>query len=126
MKKILRYLPELYFMGLGIFWAVENYAASGYKNYIAIMVVWLMFIQIIYQNRIVGLIYGNLTAILSGYMLLATLSEFREFDSLSADSLLVLLFGFGLFLPGLAMGGAMIYKSVKAKQDYDESVLTVS
>lgn len=126
MKKILRFLPELYFMGIGIFWAVENYTASGYKNYIAIMVVWLMFIQIIYQNRIVGLIYGNLTAIVSGYMLLATLSEFREFEGLSADSLLLLLFGFGLFLPGVAMGGAMIYKSVKAKQDYDESVLTVS
>lgn len=126
MKKILRFLPELYFMGIGIFWAVENYTANGYKNYIAIMVVWLMFIQIIYQNRIVGLIYGNLTAILSGYMLLATLSEFREFGGLSADSLLLLLFGFGLFLPGVAMGGAMIYKSVKAKQDYDESVLTVS
>lgn len=126
MKKILRFLPELYFMGIGIFWAVENYTASGYKNYIAIMVVWLMFIQIIYQNRIVGLIYGNLTAIVSGYMLLATLSEFREFEGLSADSLLLLLFGFGLFLPSVAMGGAMIYKSVKAKQDYDESVLTVS
>lgn len=125
MKKVLRFLPELYFMGFGIFWAVENYAATGYKNYIAILMVWLMFIQIIYQNRIVGLIYGNITAIFSGYMLLATLSEFRDYDALSVDSVLLLLFGFGLFLPGVGMGAAMIYKSVKAKEDYDESVLTV-
>lgn len=125
MKKVLRFLPELYFMGFGIFWAVENYAATGYKNYIAILMVWLMFIQIIYQNRIVGLIYGNITAIFSGYMLLATLSEFLDYDALSVDSVLLLLFGFGLFLPGVGMGAAMIYKSVKAKEDYDESVLTV-
>ncbi len=73
-----------------------------------------------------GLIYGNLTAMLSGYMLMATLSEFREYETLCADSLLLLIFGFGIFLPGLAMGAAMIYKSLKAKQKYDENVLTVT
>jgi hypothetical protein len=126
MKKLLRFAPELYFIGLGVFWAIENYFASGYKNYIALLLVWLMFIQILYQNRIMGLIYGNLTAMLSGYMLMATLSEFREYETLCADSLLLLIFGFGIFLPGLAMGAAMIYKSLKAKQKYDENVLTVT
>ncbi len=126
MKKILRYVPELYFMGLGIFWAVENYTASGYKNYIAVSVVWLMFIQIIYQNRILGLIYGNIMAVFSIYMISATISEYNQYDSSGIEGGLVLLFGLGLFIPALTMSAGMIYKSLKAKQDYDESVLTVT
>jgi hypothetical protein len=126
MKKILHYVPELYFMGLGVFWAVENYTASGYKNYIAVSVVWLMFIQIIYQNRILGIIYGNIMAVFSIYMIGATISEFNQYDPVGIEAALVLLFGFGVFIPALTMAAGMIYKSLKAKQDYDESVLTVT
>lgn len=126
MKKLLRYAPELYFIGLEIFWAVENYAASGYKNYIAVSVVWLMFIQIIYQNRIMGFIYGNIMALFSLYMIGATLGDSGALKKFGIDAALILLFGLGIFIPALVMAGAMIYKSLKAKEDYKENVLTVT
>ncbi|OYQ37649.1 hypothetical protein CHU92_07780 [Flavobacterium cyanobacteriorum] len=126
MKKILRYAPELYFIGLGIFWAVENYAASGHKNYFAILVVWLMFIQIIYQNRIMGFIYGNIIGLSSLYMMGSTVCEFNSFKSVEVDAVLILVFGFGIFIPALAMSAGMIYKSLKSKEDYKENVLTIT
>ncbi len=126
MKKILNTLPEFYFMGMGLFWAIESYFASGAVNYIALLATWLLFLQVIYKNRIIGLIYGLAFGTFSGYMLLATISEFAKFETITSQALQLISAGSVLFGCGLAMAGIMVYKFATAKAKYDESVLTVT
>lgn len=127
MKKLIRFTPELYFIAIGIYWAQENFFASGHINYYALLTCWLMFLQLIYKNRYLGLIYGNILGIASLYMIGAVLSEYRDFSNpFEAEGLLLLaVYGF-VFGIGILMGGGMIYRSLKAKQAYDESVLTIT
>lgn len=127
MKTLLKFIPEVYFMGLGIFWAAENYFSSGTINYIALLTVWLLFLQLFYKNRILGLIYGVALGMMSVFMILAVNSEVSEFESFTREALILQTVGWAIFVAGAAAGGAMIYKFAKAKTNYnDESVLTVT
>lgn len=126
MKKILNTLPEFYFMGMGLFWAIETYFSSGSVNYIALLATWLLFLQVIYKNRVIGLIYGLAFGAFSGYMLLATISEFMEFETITFQALQLISVGSVLFGGAVAMAGIMVYKFATAKVKYDESVLTVT
>lgn len=124
MTKLLKMVPELFFMGLGTYWAIENYMASGHVNYIAIFAVWLVFLQLFYKNRILGLIYGVTLTMISGIMMLAVVSEFREFNPGETEGLKLLAWGLSLFGIGALMGLGMVYKYATAKTEYEESVLT--
>lgn len=118
-------MPECYYMGIGIYWAIENYAATGYKNYVALLAVWLMFLQLIYKNRLLGIIYGGALSIISLFMISAVFSEFREVQAVEGDYGMLLGVGLGMFGMGLLMALWMVIRSAMAKHDYDESVLTV-
>lgn len=127
MKKLLKLLPEIYFMGVGIFWAAENYFASGTLNYIALLIVWLLFLQLFYKNRILGLTYGVALGFVSAFMILAVNSEVGDFETITAEALKLQLVGWGIFGAGIIMAGAMLYKFATVKVNYDEeSVLTVT
>jgi len=126
MRKLFNIIPEFYFIGLGIFWLTENYLSSGRINYVAVLVMWLMFLQVIYKNRILGLSYGVIMALASVYMIVATLNEFAAFESFTVEAAKLLGVGAALFGSGLIMGVAMLYKYATAKVSYDESVLTVT
>jgi hypothetical protein len=121
MKKTFNSIPELYFMGMGLFWAAENYFTSGTVNYFALLVTWLLFLQIIYKNRFIGLVYGVILTLFSAYMVLAVVSEFSE-----AKAFELIVVGGTLFATGVYMGALMVYKFAKAEAAYDESVLTVT
>lgn len=122
--KLLKMLPELFFMGLGTYWAIENYLASGHRNYIAILFVWLLFLQLFYKNRILGLTYGIILTCISVYMCLAVLSEFYEFNPGEAQGYKLLAWGFSIFGAGILMGLYMIYNYATANEEYEDSVLT--
>ncbi len=127
MKTLLKFIPELYFMGLGIFWAAENYFSGGVNNYFALLIVWLMFLQLFYKNRILGLIYGTVFGLASAYMVLAVNSEVGDFSKFTIEALQLQLVGWGIFGTALLMAGAMVYRFATEKYDYDEeSVLTVT
>lgn len=127
MKKSLKFIPEIYFMGLGIFWAAENYFTGGVINYIALLLVWLLFLQLFYKNRILGLVYGTILGLISAYMILATNSEVAKFDELTAEALQLQFAGWGIFGAGALMAGVMVYRFATEKENYDEeSVLTVT
>lgn len=125
MKNRFGIIPELFFMGMGMFWAIESYFALGSVNYFALLVTWLLFLQIFYKNRLVGLLYGMALGSFSVYMLLAVTSEYHELESasISMESTAV---GAVLFSAAILMGVAMVYKYVTTKVSYDESVLTVT
>lgn len=111
-------------MGLGTYWAIENYTASGHRNYIAVLFVWLLFLQLFYKNRILGLIYGILVTCISAYMCLAVLSEYYEFEPGETQGYKLLIWGLTLFGVATLFGLAMVYNYAIAKEEYEDSVLT--
>lgn len=125
MRKTFGTFPELFFMGVGLFWIAESYFTMGSINYFAILVTWLLFVQFFYKNRLAGLIYGIAFGSFSVYMLLSLIADNGEAVSPlyvtninAVDSV--------LFAVGIIMSVAMVYKYVTTKVDYDESVLTVT
>lgn len=118
MKQTVQRLPELFFMGLGIYWVAENYLASAHINWIAITFVVLLTIQLIVQNRIGGMVLGIVLGLISAYMLFAVLSEFNEFRTINDKALQLLAFGLGIFGVGVLSATAMVYKFVLLQQDY--------
>ncbi|PZR23319.1 MAG: hypothetical protein DI539_03445 [Flavobacterium psychrophilum] len=125
MRKTFGTFPELFFMGVGLFWIAESYFTLGSVNYFAILVTWLLFVQFFYKNRLAGLIYGIAFGSFSVYMLLSIITGYYEAVSplyvtnvTAIDSV--------LFSVGIIMSVVMVYKYVTAKADYDESVLTVT
>lgn len=125
MRKTFGTLPELFFMGVGMFWIAESYFTWGSVNYFALLVTWLLFVQFFYKNRLAGLVYGIAFGSFSVYMLLTIITGYYE----SVSSLFITnsaVLGAGLFVTGIIMAVAMVYKYVTAKTGYDESVLTVT
>lgn len=125
MRKTFGTLPELFFMGIGMFWIAESYFTFGNVNYFALLVTWLLFLQFFYKNRLAGLVYGIAFGSFSVYMLLAIISGYYE----SVSALFITkstVLSAGLFAIGIIMALAMVYKYVTAKASYDESVLTVT
>jgi hypothetical protein len=125
MRKTFGTLPELFFMGIGMFWIAESYFTLGSVNYFAMLVAWLLFLQLFYKNRIAGLVYGIVFGSFSVYMLLTIITGYYEsVTSFSITDSAIM--GAGLFATGIVMAVAMVYKYVTAKAGYDESVLTVT
>lgn len=125
MKKIFNTAPELYFISAGVFWTAEGFFSNGSINYIALLVTWLLFLQVLYKNRVAGIIYGLALTLGSAWMLMAVLSEFYQMAP-GSKALQLIVAGTGLFGLGTVMAVAMLYKYIKAKVNYDESVLTVT
>ena len=125
MKKFFNTAPELYFISAGVFWTAEGMFSSGSINYIALLVTWLLFLQVLYKNRVAGIIYGLALTLGSAWMLMAVLSEFYQMAP-GSKALQLIVAGTGLFGLGSVMAVAMLYKYIKAKVNYDESVLTVT
>lgn len=126
MKQTVLRLPELFFMGLGMYWVTENYLASAHINWIAIVFVILLAVQLIFQRRIAGMALGLMLGLISAYMLFAVLSEFYEFDVLNGKAFQLLAFGLGIFGVGVISATAMVYKFAILQQNYmkEKSPLT--
>lgn len=124
MKKLLKALPEFYFIGLGIFWITENYFANAQINYIALLITWLIFLQVFYKHKLLGLIYGNVLALFSVYMLLEVLSGYPE--AFLSQQVLSLLFGSAIFSGGLVMAIVMVYNYATTESRFNENELTMT
>jgi len=113
MKKIFRILPLVYFMGLAIFWFLENYMATGTINYIALAVLLGLSIELFYNSKIVGLLTGSAMSLFSAYMLLAMLSDIFKGGAFNPNMVPFLVFGTSLFGVGLLMGIILIVYHAK-------------
>lgn len=116
----------MYFMAVGIALVIENYTISGKVNYMALLVVWFMFLQIFYKNRLLGIVYGTGIGVSALYLLNTTLSEYSEFLATPTDSTSAFSISVGVSVISLAMSVLMIYKFATEKSGYKESVLTVT
>jgi len=126
MKNLLKTLPEFYFLVLGIFWITGDYFSDGQINYFALLITWLIFLQVFYKNKVLGLIYGNLLALFSVYMLQSLSLAYIEFGEGSFQSLNMTIGGVGLFGIGLVMAILMIYNYVTAQTRFNENELTIT
>jgi len=103
MKPIFRILPLIYFIGLSLFWAAENYMSLGVINYVAIVAAVALFVQLIVKHKVAGLVTGIVMGLFCIYMLLAMLSDLAKTKDITSGTLRFMAFGGGLFGAGLIM-----------------------
>jgi hypothetical protein len=125
MKRFIKLAPEFFFIGLGAFWVTENYFTTGIINYIALLVTWLIFLQIIYKNRLLGITYGAILGAFSVYMSIFHISGYDNHGE-AANPIQFISMGSIMFGTGIVMALLMIYNYATSKVGYNESVFTVT
>jgi ABC-type enterochelin transport system permease subunit len=107
LKHFLLQLPEyLLIAALLFYWIGEG----KLLNPMIIGLIALLILQVLIQNRVIGLLIPSILGLSCLYMLFALISEFREFPAYTADAQEFLFVGLGLFLLGMLVSGVMIYK----------------
>ena len=109
LKKFLLELPEYLLIAAVIFyWG----SAGMVINPIAIGLIILLILQIIFKNRIVGILIPSLLIMTSIYMLMALMSEFNEFPTFNSDAKKLLFVGLSYLISTMVVSGIMIYKYI--------------
>ncbi|WP_330442776.1 hypothetical protein [Flavobacterium sp. C4GT6] len=121
MKKLLGTFPEFYYIGLGAFTIINDYYANSYNNYVALLITWLVFLQIFYKHKVLGLVYGNVLTLFSVYMLVNVFENYRETGSVTHFVSGTVLFGIAFIA---AIG--MVYKYAVAETKFNENELTIT
>lgn len=107
MKLILLKLPEFYLIVLA---TLSCYTPPFSFNPIVIGLVAIAFLQIVFKNKITGLIIAGILLLINLFMFFALISELKEFTTSNSDTI-QLLFGGLLFLGlNLFMAAIMVYK----------------
>lgn len=112
MKKInyLWNIPEyLLLLAVLYYWLLT----SNLFNWIAITLVAILVFQIIYKNKILGIIIPSILILACCYMFLALFSELREFPTFNADAKELLFVGLLYFTTTLVIAGFMFFKYMK-------------
>ena len=106
-KTFILQLPEYLLITAVLFYWFSTGLAV---NYIAIGLIIVLILQIIFKNRIVGIIIPIILVMICLYMLLALMSEFKEFLTFSSDAKELLFVGLSYFISTIIISGVMIYK----------------
>ena len=110
-KKAFRILPEVYFMLSAVYyWTLAGHLV----NYIAIGILVVLALQLIFQNKAVGMFIGGLLLLVNLFLVLALVSELREFPSFNAEARQMLIVGTLYLGSNLAMAGYMLFKNLVA------------
>jgi len=107
LKHFLLQLPEYLLIGALLFYWIGE---GQLLNPLIIGLIALLILQVLIQNRFIGLLIPSILGLTCLYMLFALISEFREFPAYTADAQEFLFVGLGLFLSGMLVSGAMIWK----------------
>lgn len=122
MKRLIKNIPELYFIVIGFIWFLDSLFVHHTINYIAVLLIWLLLVQIVYKNKIIGIFYSVILLLTNLYIL----SELISFEAFSVDTLNVII-GRGIIcFVSLIMSFAMFLKFYSSRNYYRESVLTIS
>lgn len=111
-KQILLASPEyLLILAVVFYWGTAGITV----NPVAISLIVILILQIIFKNRILGLIIPSLLIIISLYMTMALLSELQEFQVFNAEARKLLFVGLLYIIFTVIISGLMIYKYSKIK-----------
>ena len=117
MKKYLPILPDILLIaGFAIAGLVElirgQLENALYGSLFALGLAVLFTIQLIYKLRVVSIISGIMLLVSSSYMILALISEFREFPSIKSPGASELLFvGLSILLPLIVLSLFVIWRN---------------
>lgn len=106
-KQLLIQFPEYYLIVLVI---LATYKPPFFINPIVIVFVAILVLQIVYKNKISGLIIAGLFIAVNLFMLLALISEFSEFPIVNVEALQLLFVGLSLIILNLGSSAIMIFK----------------
>ena len=111
-KQILLALPEFLLIAAVIFYWIST---GLIINPVAISLIVILILQIIFKNKILGLIIPSLLIITCLYMLMALISEFNEFPTFNADAKKLLFVGLSYLISTMIISITMIYKYSQTK-----------
>lgn len=95
MKTIFKKIPEYYLIVLIL---LAGYTPPITVNTLSLVLVGVLILQIIYKNRLSGLLLTGLAGILNIVMLFALLSEVNEFVTFTTEARNLLVVGIPLFI----------------------------
>ncbi|MBK3517340.1 hypothetical protein [Carboxylicivirga marina] len=107
LKKHLKQLPEYILIAYTIFYWLS---AGIIVNPIAIVLIGILTLQIIFQNRITGILIPTIIIFVCFYMLLALISEVKEFPTFSSDAQQLLFIGLLFFILTMIISVVMLVK----------------
>lgn len=107
------YIPELYLIASVLFYWFSTGTAL---NYIAIILVIILGVQLVYQKAVMGIVIASLFLLLNLYMVLALISELREFNELTSSFYSLLIVGTLYLGLNIIISSYMIIKYVR-RQD---------
>ncbi|MEN0047127.1 MAG: hypothetical protein AAF806_08730 [Bacteroidota bacterium] len=106
-------LPELFFIGLGVYWFLETSIGKDHTNYLALTTIALFAVQLFWKNRFLGITLSVVLFCLMAYMSLALLSEFSEFEQYTKAAWTLLIVGGSIVLSGLLMSVLLLRKNIR-------------
>ncbi len=110
-KQFLFKFPEYYLLVLVI---LSGYTPPFSFNPVSIVLAAILILQIIFRNKISGLIIAGIFLLINLYMFAALISEFNEFPEFNMDAKQLLFVGLSLWSLNMLASIVMIYKYVKA------------
>lgn len=111
MKKInLWNIPEYLLLLAVLYYWLLTY---NLFNWVAIALVAVLVYQIIYKNKVLGIIIPTILILACCFMVLALFSELREFPTFNADAKELLFVGLFYFITTLVVSGFMCFKYMK-------------
>lgn len=114
LNKVVSYIPELTFFLLSCFWIIDFFM-DNHINYLLVIISLIIPMLLIWKNKVFAIIVSSLFGIGSCYMILAVISEFREFPAGSSDGIKLLLIGCLLFIFLLVMSFLLPQKYFRNK-----------
>lgn len=109
-KYLLFQLPEFYLITIIL---LVGYCSPFSFTPFVIVVAFIILLQIIFKNRISGIILASLLFLLNLYFLDVLLSEFKEFEAFNMNTERMLIVGIPLWLSNMSVSGVMFYKYSK-------------
>jgi len=110
MKKYVLILPEFILLGLSTYWFLDNFIGGNHFNPLALLVCVLLMLQVFFQNKYIGFSVASLISFFSLYMVLAVISEFRDFPTATSEAVQLLVIGLLLCSLGFTAAIVMFYK----------------
>ncbi len=110
MKKYVLILPEFILLGLSTYWFLDNFIGGNHFNPFALAVCVILLLQVFFQNKYIGFSVATLISLFSLYMVLAVISEFRDFPSATAEAIQLLTVGLLFCFLGFGSAIVMFYK----------------
>lgn len=89
------------------------FLTSSLWNPIAIGLLLILIFQIIFRNKVIGIIFPMILTFLCLYMILALISEVHEFESFNNTAQKMLLIGLAYFLGTIAISSLMFLNYFK-------------